>query len=292
MIGVESHHLCQRRARPPAQTEFAMRRLAILVSSSLLLAAIVIGTGTVASGTARDATPAAGAALQTLVALTYPAASVPAQAEVHLAVSNWNAGDTETWAVGPGGIGLDYVLTGAFTVRSAGTLVVTRAGGPPKTAPANADTDLAAGDGALYLDLSAASMQRADEPTTVLYVAMMSLATTSNLSASPVATVGTPGSDAIGNAARDDVAVLNETQWAALGGGPVTVVIAQATIAPGATLPAFVGPGYRLVGAPGRYYGQNGWLDGPLTNDGATSLIVYVLTLQPGFPSAETPPST
>jgi hypothetical protein len=259
-----------------------MPRRALPILLALVLLPAAAGAAAATQATTPVASPAAGADVEPLLAVTLPAAALPARVQASFGVGTWPAGAAQRTPAGatPAGAGVDLVLAGRLGVRSAGPLLVARAGGAPAPAAAGTEVELGPGDAAAFLDAAAAWETRTagTGPATLLYLSVGSL--------DGPTTTGTP--EVTGEPAPEAhcdcegaIGYLGETQWASLGGGDVAATFARATIAPGASLPAHAGPGLRLVGSETVAVGEAGVLPGPLANTGDSPLVVYVLTLAP-----------
>ena len=136
-------------------------RIPVLASvlAAMLLAAAAPARAQEASPAA---SPAAGVALERLLAVEFPAAVLPAQAQVAFGAAAWAPGAGMRHPAGGtyAGAGFDYVVAGAYAVRSDGPLLVVRAGGEREHPTLGAEVALGPGDAVVYLDTAAASAQR------------------------------------------------------------------------------------------------------------------------------------
>lgn len=135
-----------------------------------------------------------------------------------------------------GGVGVEVVQTGTYTIRLQAPFRVQRAGstGPGEEIPAGTEVTLAAGDAAIYPDYAASGDIRnaGDEPVTVIGVAIVA----TDESGTPVFRV-LPGVQAT------VLTLASASDLAALPAGPLNVGLRRVTLPPGTS----IGP-YQPVG--------------------------------------------
>lgn len=262
-----------------------MRRrtpIAVLVLALLLAAP----TGTRAEEVTPPATP--GAAPETLIDLTIPAALLPPPPrQLALAIARWDPGASYAGAGAQGTdrrLVINAVLTGRYVLRIEAGTVVARAGDAAAEAvPAGTELTLGPGDVILFPDAAREQRNAGDEPLEIATVLLLGRGTPPPLG--PMRVQGLTGAG-IELGAPVVTAVAEELL------GPFAVRVRRLTLLPGEEAPAPPAGTVQLVGpaavGPAVTEATPG---GGARNAGDAPVAVHVLTLTqaPGGTPAAAP---
>jgi hypothetical protein len=202
----------------------------------LAAVALLVLASTAAAG--QDATPAtappAGVSTETLLAVTFPADTVPTgEATVDFFRLDYEPGTTlEFPSTAPSrSVLAELVVDGMLGARSEGAMRVVRADGATEEVPPGTEATLGPGDAAIYLDNSAPQVLRnaGEGPLVTINVGIFSTVEP----ATPVPPNVFAGTTGLG------LGYLDPAGWerAGLTGMPLAVTLRRVTLEPGASLP-------------------------------------------------------